>query len=79
MILVHGPHLEKQGSRSVFLALSCAHKSSEDLAKMQILIQEVLGRAWDFVFPSNSQTLLMLLGHGPHFEWQRSGVYRVLD
>lgn len=42
-------------------------KSSEDFAKIQILIQLVWVGAWDAVILANVQ-IIMLLVHGPHWE-----------
>ena len=37
---------------------------------MQILIQRSWGGARDSVFLTSSQVMLLLLIHGPHFEYQ---------
>ena len=45
-----------------------AYQPPGELAKMQILIPELWGGAWESAFPASSEVMQVLLFHGQHFE-----------
>lgn len=57
---------------------SCALTSSGDLVKIQMLIQQVWGRAWEAPFITSAQVMSMLLIHGLPFKKQGSKQHGVL-
>lgn len=43
----------------------CAHRFPKELVKMQILIPQFWGRAWEAAFPTSIRVMLKLLVPGP--------------